>query len=143
MKKVFVFLILLFICSPAYGEVRHTFYERYNPISASGVFVYDDTGATTTGDVVDVFTYDVKTVFISSEAVASLQVDYQIEGRCVGELDTWSILDTGSFGSASGDAANNIAVDVTELVDYLRVGLRVWTNGADRINVRGIFRKGN
>jgi len=122
--------------------MRHTFYERYDPSSTS--YVYDDTGATTTGDVVDVFTYDLKTIFISCEALGSTEVSYQIEGRCVGELDTWSILDTGAMGKASDDTSLNIAIDVTELVDYVRVGIgEVTGDGADRINVRGIFRKSN
>lgn len=133
--------IVLCLAVSANAEQRHTFYEAYNPASAA--FVYDDTGATTTGDVVDVFTYDLKTIFISVEQMASDDVYYQIEGRPVGERDTWSVLDEGAFGKASADTERNFAIDVTELTDYIRVGLKVTGDGVDRINVRGIFRKSN
>lgn len=142
MRTVLLIVLSLFVCSVASAEMRHTFYERYDPAATS--FVYDDTGSATTGDVVSVFTYDLKTIFITNEALGSTEVNYRIEGRCVGELDTWSVLDEGSIGSASADAAKNIAIDVTELVDYLRVGLHYsGTSGTDAINVRGIFRRSN
>ena len=138
--RVIVFLLaLLFMASSAEAEVRHTFYERYDPSSSS--FVYDDTGATTTGNVVSVFTYDIKSIHISSELIGSTQLTWRVEGRVVGELDTWSVLTSGHMGTASGDAVNNVVVEISELVDYLRVGLRVFGDGTDAINVRGVFRK--
>ena len=143
MKKIVLILSLVLLFSPfAFAEDRYTFYERYD--LSSNALVYDRTGATSTGDVVAVFTYDKKTIFISIEEIGSTNIYYQVEGRPVGELDTWSILDTGDIGRASADTSKNIAIDVTELVDYLRVGLRrQGTDGTDRINVRGIFRKSN
>lgn len=144
MKKWVLFIILsILICPVASAEMRHTFYERYDP-SKTGGFVYDSTGAETTGDDEDVFTYDFKTIFISCEEINSTEIAYQIEGRPVGELDTWSILDTGGIGANSSDNNKNFAIDVTELVDYIRVGLgHVTGDGSDRINVRGIFRRKN
>lgn len=133
--------LVFLMASTCLAERRHTFYDRYDP--SSDDWVYDDTGATTTGDVADVFTFDKKTIFISFEDFNSTEISYKIEGRCVGELDTWSILDTGEMGTASADSSKNVAIDITELVDYLRVGLRVTGNDADKINVRGIFRRGN
>jgi len=134
--------IVLCLATSASAEQRHTFYERYDPASAA--FVYDDTGSTSTGDTVSVFTYDLKTIFISVEEMASTNIAYRIEGRPVGELDTWSILDEGDFGKSSSDASKNFAIDVTELTDYLRVGLKYQTtDGTDKVNVRGIFRRSN
>lgn len=143
--RIIIICMALVLClaQNVSAEMRHTFYDAYNPANTT-TFVYDDTGATTTGDVVECFTYDLKTIFISCETIASAQIEYQVEGRCVGELDTWSILDSGYIGAASGDSSKNIAIDVTELVDYLRVGLGdVVSDGEDAINVRGIFRRSN
>lgn len=139
MKTVFFIVLGLFVSFNAYAEMRHTFFDGYNPSSSS--YVYDDTGATTTGDVAAVTTYNKKTIFISTETIGSAEIGYCIEGRIIGELDTWSTLDTGNFGANSADTSTNIAVDVTELVDYLRVGLRAIDDGTDAINVRGLFQK--
>lgn len=143
MKKTLLVVLSLFLCTSVFAEMRHTFYERYDPESATNV--YDDSGATTTGDVVSVFTYDQKSIIFSTEKLQSGYIEYSIEGRPVGELDTWSIIQLGGFGTASANQNKNFVVEVSELIDYLRVGLRI-TRGnttGDKINVRGIFRKGN
>lgn len=141
--KTFLLAITVFfcVCRPAYAEKRYTFFESYNPSSTS--FTY-----TASGDITDntatVFPYDKKTIFINAELMETTNMDYQIEGRAVGELDTWSILDSGDIGGLSEPESKNIAIDVTELVDYLRVGLRIIEGDSqDLINVRGIFRRGN
>lgn len=144
MKRIVVLLGLIFLWSSfVYAEDRHTFYEHFNPTSSSWVYTSSASGDAT-GDVADVFTYDKKTIFINCLSLGSTSIQYRIEGRSVGEIDGWSILDTGEFGTASADTAKNIAIDVTELVDFIRVGLRVQqSNAIDLINIRGIFRKSN
>ena len=143
MKKIIILLaLILFFYSLCYAEERHTFYEYYNPSSTS--WVYDSTGDTATGDTASVFTYDKKTIFINAVTIGSTSIMYQIEGRAVGEIDKWSILDSGEFGAASANTARNFVIDVTELVDFIRVGLRIQAgDNSDSINVRGIFRKAN
>ena len=143
MKKIIVLLGLLFLWSSfLYAEDRHTFYEHFDPTSSS--WIYSSSGDAATGDTADVFTYDKKTIFFNCPVVNSTSIRYQIEGRSVTEIDGWSILDSGEFGAASSDTAKNFAIDVTELVDFIRVGLKIQVgNATDLINIKGIFRKSN
>ena len=141
-RAFFAVVVSLFIASSASAEMRHTFFSEYNLASTS--WVYDSTGATSTGDTADVFTYDKKTIFITPELLNTNNIEYRIEGRAIGDLTSWYVLDYGEIGKASNDTSKHLAIDVTELVDYLRVGLRVLaSDGADRITIRGIFRKSN
>jgi len=149
MKKffgVFIGIILITnICFAMAEEERHTFYNRYDP--TTDTFVYYDANAdgvneqTSTGDQVAVNTYKQKTIQVSGITVGEY-IEIRIEGRSKDQTNTpnWAVLDTVAFGSASYDTAKNVVVDVTEYVDFLRVGIRrAGTNGSSKIDVRGIF----
>jgi len=148
MKRIGIIgLILLSMAGYAFAgqEIeRHNFYDRYDPTSA--VFVYDKTGSTSTGDQVAVNTYTQKSIQIVGVSVAE-DIQIRIEGRSKDQVNArsgaaanWAVLDTINFSSASSDSSINQVVDVTEYVDFLRVGIR--TNGAtgtSKIDVEGIF----
>lgn len=142
MKKILGIISVLFFAGNLYaGQVieRHNFYNRYDP--ASGSFVYDNTGATATGDQVAVNTYSRKSIQISGITVGE-DIQIRIEGRSKDQVNTpnWAILDVVNFGSASADTSKNIVVDVTEYVDFLRVGIKTnGASGASNIDVEGLF----
>ena len=151
MRKMFlVALLLLGITRLAIaGQTveNHTFYDKYDPASQS--FVYNQDAATSTGDQVAVNTYTQKSIQITGITVGE-DIQISIQGRSKDQLNyrsnlnsgvgNWAILDTVNFGSASADSAINTIVDVTEFVDFLRVGIK--TNGAtgtSSIDIKGIF----
>lgn len=147
MKKIiFVLLLCLFIGKVEAGQIieRHDFYDDYDPASYS--FVYDDAGATTTGDQVAVNTYLQKSIQITGITVGE-DIEIQIQGRSKDQLNTrsttpanWAVLDTVNFGAASADEVINQIVDVTEFVDFLRVGIKTdGATGTSRIDIEGIF----
>ena len=142
MKKAIIgILAILFLSANLYaGQVieRHNFYNAYDPTST---VVYDPTNSTATGDQVAVNTYSRKTIQISPVSVNEY-VYITIEGRSLSQIDTpnWAILDVVQFGTASADTAKQVIVDVTEYVDFLRVGVKnSGTNGTSRIDIEGLF----
>jgi len=150
MKKAFVVaLVLMGVCGQVFaGQIieRHTFYSLYDPASTS--FVYSDAGATSTGDQVAVNTYTHKTIQVTGVLVNE-NVHIQIEGRSKNQVNdsaienatNWAVLDTVQFGSASANTSVNKVVDVTEYVDFLRVGIRQdgGSSGTSYIDVEGLF----
>ena len=147
MKKVLLLLGLILIVKPLFaGQTieRHNFYSIYDPTSQT--FVYDKDGATTTGDQVAVNTYTQKTIQITGVTVGE-DIQIRIEGRLKDQVNTrsgaaanWAILDIVDFGSASDDNAINQVIDVTEYVDFLRVGIRSrYSSGNSTIDIEGIF----
>jgi len=143
MKRL-LFVILTLIISyliphTAYAgqiEERHNFYALYDPTSVT--FVYDGTGDTATGDEVAVNTYTRKTIQIAGNTVNE-DTQIQIEGRSKENSD-YAILDTVNFGSASADSAKHQVVDVTEHIDFLRIGIRNWgVTGTSAVTIDGIF----
>lgn len=142
MRKILLLVGLILITKVSFaGQIieRHNFYRLYNPLP--GVFVYDKTGATATGDEVAVNTYSRKTIQITGVTVNE-DIQIRIEGRSKDQTasPTWAILDVVNFGSASADTAINTIVDVTEYVDFLRVGIKNFgASGASRIDIEGIF----
>lgn len=141
MKRVLLVIIGLFIFSNLVfaDELRHTFYSLYNP--SSDGFVYDNNGSEATGDQVAVNTYTKKSIQICSVQLGEY-VNVHIQGRSKDQTNspTWATLDVVEFGASSTDVAKNVVVDVTEHVDFLRVGIRAQgTDGVSRIDIRGIF----
>lgn len=153
MKKVIlrISLILLFISLVRVSEAaeifRKNFFDDYDPISANFVYTDDPTDTSATGDQVAVNTYLQKSIQITGVNVGEY-IQIRIEGRSknqidaaeTAEVDNFAILDIVEFGPASSDQTINQVVDVTEYVDFLRVGIRqVNTNGLSSIDIEGIF----
>jgi len=151
MKKfLMLFVLSFFIAQVAEaGQIieRHNFYNRYDP--TSGSFVYNDDGASSTGDQVAVNTYKQKSIQITGLTVGE-DIRISIEGRSKDQTNlrsnlqsgvaNWAILDTVDFGSASADSAINKIVDVTEYVDFLRIGIKTHgATGTSHIDIEGIF----
>jgi hypothetical protein len=147
MKKTLLTLLLLGLVVNVYGgttEERHDFYTYYDPLNPgaqNATYVYNEAGATSTGDQVVVNGYTRKTIQISPITVGEY-IHIRIEGRSKDMLDTpnWAILDEVQFGNSSADTSKNVVVDVTEIVDFLRVGIRSeGSAGQSKIYIRGIF----
>ena len=150
MKKFLLVLLLMTIplLTAEGAEIfRHNFYDRYDPISQS--FVFDDSGASATGDQVAVNTYLQKSIQITGQIVGE-DIRISIEGRSKDQINArsflnsgvanWAILDTVDFGSASADSAINQIVNVTEYVDFMRVGIKTHgATGTSSIDIEGIF----
>lgn len=141
MKRIaLVVLFLLVSCNLYAGQTieRHNFYSLYDPTSTQ---VYDPTNSSATGDDVAVNTYSRKTIQIAPITVDEY-VYITIEGRSLSQVNApnWSILDVVEFGSASADTAKQVMVDVTEYIDFIRVGVKnLGTNGTSKIDVEGLF----
>jgi hypothetical protein len=136
MKKIIVLLVLGLLISPSASAERHNFFSTYDPVSYS--YVYDDTGSTATGDELAVNTFKQKTILVTCPSVGE-DIDIRVEGRSA-DVSTYVILDTDSFNQSSADTEQNFAIDVTEHVDFLRVGIKSNNRtGISAINVDGIF----
>lgn len=142
MKKILLVLGFIFfavVISYADQEVEHhEFYHRFNP---TGTKVYNSSLATSTGDQVAVNTYKQKSIQINPSNVAEYVV-IDIEGRSMDVVDSpqWSILDRVEFGQASADTDKQRTIDVTEFVDFLRVGIKTLdTDGISYIDIDGLF----
>ena len=141
MKRVMLAVLFLLVsCNLYAGQIieRYNFYNRYDPTSTT---VYNPTDSSATGDQVAVNTYSRKSIQISPIQVNEY-VYITIEGRSLSQVNTpnWAILDVVEFGSASTDVAKQKVVDVTEYVDFLRVGIRNFgTNGTSLIDIEGLF----
>lgn len=141
MKRIaLVVLFLLVSCNLYAGQIieRHNFYNRYDPTSTQ---VYDPTNSSATGDQVAVNTYSRKTIQIAPISVNEY-VYITIEGRSLSQTNTpnWAILDVVEFGAASADTAKQKIIDVTEYVDFIRIGVKNFgTNGTSSIDIEGLF----
>jgi hypothetical protein len=151
MRKL-ILLVLLLLCIPHLAiagttEEYHTFFTEYDPVSNS--FVYNQAASTSTGDFVAVNTYTRKSIQITGVAVGE-DIRISIEGRSKDQLNprsylnsgvaNWAILDTVDFGSASADNAINTIVDVTEFVDFIRIGIKTYgATGTSAIDIKGLF----
>jgi hypothetical protein len=142
MKRLWgIFLVLLFMAGHCYAgttDDRQVFFNEYTP--SSKTFVYDSTGSAATGNQVAVNAYSRKTIQINGQRVDEYVV-LSVEGR-LANSGLWSILDTGQFGAASSDAQKNFAIDVTEYVDFIKVGLKfqgVSAGTTTLVDVKGLF----
>ena len=142
MKKVLLLgLFTGLFLNYAFAEVtveRHNFYHEYNPTTTM-VYIADNSSAT--GDQVAVNTYSKKTIQIVPE-VLNEYVYIRIEGRSAQQKDTpnWAVLSVVEFGKASTDIDKQKVVDVTQFVDFLRVGIKSFGSaGTSQIDVEGIF----
>ena len=140
MKKIIFVLMVLFFVGEAFAgqTIEHKrFFKLYDPTTS---WVYGQTTSSSTGDQIAVNTYTQKTIQISSIDLGEY-FEVKIEGRSMEQRDTpnWALLDYVGIGAASSDTSRNIIVDVTEYVDFLRIGIRSYTSGNSRIDVEGIF----
>lgn len=142
MKKLLaIILFTLFGLNFAFaGQTieRHNFFKRYDP---TATVVYDPANSSATGDQVAVNTYTRKTIQITPITVGEY-VYITIEGRSLSQTNTpnWAILDVVEFSAASNDTAKQKAIDVTEYVDFIRVGIKtLGSNGTSFIDVEGLF----
>ena len=141
MKKTLLTLLLLGLAVNAYAgtiEERKDFYTYFDPSSTT---VYSQALATSTGDQVAVNGYTKKTIQVESSQVGEY-IHINVDGRLNGMIDTgnWTTLDTIEYGITSADTSKNIVLDVTEMVDFLRVGVRSeGTAGTSYITIKGVF----
>lgn len=147
-KTIFAILMLLVMTNYVFaGQIidRHTFFNNYDPLTSS--FVYYQAANTpegnqnATGDFVAVNTYTLKTIQVTATKVSEY-VEVRIEGRSLEQTNTpnWAVLDILGFGAGSSDIDRQKVVDVTEYVDFLRVGVRqVGTNNVSGVDIRGLF----
>ena len=143
MRKL-VLGILLYLAIAGTIEERHDFYTYFNPVNSNvtvPTYVYDKEFATSTGDQVVVNGFTRKSIQISSPTIGEY-IHIIIQGRLKDMIDdpNWATLDSVEYGNASADTSKNLVVDVTELVDFIRVGVRSeGSAGVSHINIRGIF----
>ena len=151
-KVIYVLLVLSLMAIPLLtaesAEIfRHNFFNDYDPISTSFVYTDDPADTSATGDQVAVNTYLQKSIQITGVNVGE-SIQIRIEGRSKNqidaagatEVDNFAILDIVEFEAASSDQAINKIVDVTEYVDFLRVGIRqLDPNAVSSIDIEGIF----
>ena len=141
MKKVFISLMFLSMFGYAFaGQTieRYNFYNQYNPTSTR-VYIADNSSAT--GNQVAVNTYTQKSIQINPISVNEY-IEIRIEGRSLNQINSpvWAILDEVEFGAASADIYKQKCIDVTEYVDFLRVGIKnSGTNGTSTIDIEGLF----
>ena len=143
-KFVLMILAILLFSSPVFADERHNFYSLYDPNTSWAYSKATGDLSVATGDQVAVNTFSKKTIQISSISVNEY-VEIRIEGRTLNQVNipNWTVLDTVGFGQASDDTSRNVIVDVTEYVDFLRVGIAsrgtATQNGTSQIDVEGIF----
>ena len=142
-KKILILLIVAVFFSTngwAGSESRHNFFDSYDPISTS--FVYDDAASpTATGDQYAVNTYSKKSIQIQGISVNEY-IEIRIEGRSHNQIQTpnWAVLHEIAMAQASSDLAKHRIIDVTEHIDWIRVGIRqVGSNAASEVDIEGIF----
>ena len=142
MKKVIFFGLMLLMVDYAFaGQTieRYNFYNQYNPTSS---IVYNQTNSNATGDQMAVNTYTRKTIQINPTTVNE-DIRINIEGRSANQINSpaWAILSQVEFGSASSDANKQRAIDITQYVDFIRVGIKSvnGTSGNSLIDIEGIF----
>lgn len=150
MKRIWLVLVMLMALPLLTAEgaeiFRHNFYDRYDPTSDTFVYTDDTSDSSATGDQVAVNTYLQKSIQIVGVVVGE-SIEIRIEGRLKDQVNTseirasnFVVLDSVSFGSASVDTAINQIVDVTEYVDFLRIGIRKsGANATSAIDIEGIF----
>lgn len=142
MKRMVLAVLFLFIsCNLYAGQIieRKNFYSLYNP--SGNTPVYSNAGDTATGDVAAVNTYSRKSMQINA-VTNNEYIVITIEGRSLQQVNApaWAVLDTVEFGAASADTSKNVIVDVTEYVDFIRVGIKQFgTDGNSQIDVEGLF----
>jgi len=114
------------------------FFSAYNPTSAS--YIYDEAGgqAATSGQFF-VEKYDEKIIQIAIPTLGSTSIDVRIEGRVKDAgSGRWGEVWTKNYAAAT--TIDELVV-IPELLEYIRVGVKVNTNGTDSITILGSFRK--
>lgn len=141
MKRIVLLLTIIGLTKLALaGQIieRHNFFNQYDPTST---MVYDSTNSSATGDQQAVNTYTRKSIQITPIKVNEYII-INIEGRSANQKNTpnWSILDRVEFATASSDIEKQKTIDVTEYVDFLRVGVKnEGTDGASQVDIEGLF----
>lgn len=148
MKKILL-LLVFFISMAGKAEPadNHNFFTSYDPTSQDFVYTKDSNDTSATGDQVAVNTYNQKTIQITGVTVGE-NITIRIEGRSRSQVNTaaasgianFAVLDVVNFGASSADTTINQIIDVTEYVDFLRVGIKNdGVAGVSAIDIEGIF----
>ena len=144
MKKLllsfFLTILLSFtICSSIYAvgakyTATNTFYSEFDPNSTS--YVYDPNNATgATDGQYYVRNYAEKTIQVRIPTLGSTSIDFRIEGRVQGSSN-WADVYSKNYSSAT---TVDELIMITEHLDYIRIGLKVNTDGTDSVSVVGNF----
>jgi len=132
---ILALLFTLFTAVPLNADYfyLHTFFSAYDVASTS--YVYDSAGGTAaTSGQLDVQRFDQKTILVMITTLTSTSVDVRIEAKVYG---TWGNVWTKNYTAATSVAE---LVNVTESMEYIRVGMKVNTNVAgDSFTVLGNF----
>lgn len=104
-------------------------FSAYNPTNESN-YVFDENGSTN-DDVgwVDVSAYSHKTVWLKIPTFGSTTIHFVIQGKVNGNI--YEIYQK----DYSASLANGEPFVVTETAEYIRVGLKVTSNGTDSLTV--------
>jgi hypothetical protein len=123
---------------PLTKQEGHTFFSAYNVTSATYVYNADGDSGANDGQF-SVEKYSNISIQIGIPTLGSTSIDVRIEGQ-VKSSDRWATVWSKNYASAT--TIDELVV-VTENLEYLRVGLKVNTNGTDSVNVYGGFRREN
>lgn len=144
MKKLITVLLIILcfsfiFCSTSFAvgakyTATNSFFTEFDPNSTS--YVYDeDNGTDATDGQYYVRNYAEKTIQVRIPTLGSTSIDFRIEGRVQGSSN-WAEVYYKNFSSAT---TVDELIMVTEHLDYLRVGLKVNTDGTDSVSVIGNF----
>lgn len=143
MKRLLILSILisflLFLTISAFagsGKITatNTFYAAFDPNATS--YVYDpNNGDAITDGRYYVRNYEEKTVQVRIPTLGSTSIDFRIEGQVRGS-STWADVYSKNYSSAT---TVDELVMITEQLDYIRIGLKVNTDGTDSVTVVGNF----
>jgi len=117
---------------------RVTWFSSYNVGDDTGTsYDYNESqGAGDEAGVVQVRRYGKKkTVSIGIDTLGSASIDVRIEGRVGGR---WTEIVTINFTSTTESSKDHI-VNVVEMIDDIRVGVKANTAGTDSVTIRGAF----
>lgn len=119
----------------SYGKSAD-FYSAFNPTSTS--YIYNEAGgqAIADGEIDLRHIHSSGIVQISVPTLGSVSLDVRVEARIAGS-STWGLIYSKNYTAAT---TIDKIVNISEMIDYLRVGVKTTTDGTDVINIAGNFR---
>jgi len=144
-KKLLIFVIAILIIYPSIafsaGAIlndQHNFYNGHDPSNTS-LYVYDSSDATSdTAGRYYCLNYTLKTIQVSVPTLGSTSISMRIEGQTdsSGDVAGWANIYTKSY---TGATTIDDIVMITEHLKYIRVGLKVTSDGSDDLTITGNF----
>lgn len=129
-------LFIISVCFAGSNKITttNTFYSAFDPNDTH--YVYDPnkaTGATSGQYLVE--NYDEKVVQVRIPTLGSTSIDFRIEGQVDG-ASTWANVYSKNYSAAT---TVDELIMITEQLKYIRIGLKVNTDGTDSVTVIGNF----